>query len=57
MATLSDATLQQYIVNLSTIAREVGADTNDKEWVVKNWTNIKTYLESIENLQIGRAHV
>ena len=57
MATLSDATLQQYIVNLSTIAREVGADTNDKEWVVKNWTNIKTYLESIENLHTRKSKV
>lgn len=57
MTSLSDATLQQYIVNLSTIAREVGADTNDKEWVVKNWTNIKTYLESIENLHTRKSKV
>ena len=57
MATLSDATLQQYLINLSTIAREVGADTNDKEWVVKNWTNIKIYLESIENLHTRKSKV
>lgn len=57
MATLSDATLQQYLINLSTIAREVGADMNDKEWVVKNWINIKTYLESIENLHTRKSKV
>jgi hypothetical protein len=57
MATLSDATLQQYIINLSTIAREVGADMTDKEWVIKNWTNIKTYLESIENLHTRKSKV
>ena len=57
MASLSDATLQQYIINLSTIAREVGADMNDKEWVVKNWINIKTYLESIENLHTRKSKV
>lgn len=57
MTTLSDATLQQYLINLSTIAREVGADMNDKEWVIKNWTNIKIYLESIENLHTRKSKV
>ena len=57
MSTLSDSTLQQYLINLGTIAREVGADMNDREWVVKHWTNIKTYLESIENLHTRKSKV
>lgn len=57
MATISDSTLQQYITNLTTIAREVGADSNAPKWIEKNWANIKKYLESIENLHTRKSKV
>ena len=57
MATISDSTLQQYITNLTTIAREVGADSNEPKWVEKHWANIKKYLESIENLHTRKSKV
>lgn len=57
MATISDSTLQQYITNLTTVAREVGADSNAPKWVEDNWANIKKYLESIENLHTRKSKV
>lgn len=57
MATISDSTLQQYITNLTTVAREVGADSEDPKWVEKHWSNIKKYLESIENLHTRKSKV
>jgi hypothetical protein len=55
MTTLSDSTIQQYITNLTTIAREVGADSSKKNWISDNWMNIKTYLDSIENLHTRKS--
>ena len=57
MSQISDSTLQQYITNLTTIAREVGANSEEPRWVEKHWQNIKKYLESIENPHTRKSKV